>query len=181
MDWIEKGKEAAYLGALALFGTWVTKKAKPFSKQVVKLSNLSDRVDKLEIELRATVAKLETRIAVEENMVRAMLDNSKTAAFTMDKDFELNYVNSAWLERLGFTNDEEAFGIGFLKAIPEAYMEKMERQMRNSKEHPGRFSEKVCFKHLKTGEEFWMFCMSTPIYDYKDSVHGTLGFLYEID
>ncbi len=180
MDWKEEGIKYSYLGILGFIGLWVAKKFKPFTKWASSMYKLSDRIDVLEKELRATVQKLETRIAVDENMIKALLDNSKTAAFMLDKDFELNYVNSAWMERLGFVNDEEAFGIGFLKAIPESHIAKMERQMKNSKEHPGRFSEIVHFMHVKSGVEFSMFCMSTPIYDYMGHVHGTLGFLYEI-
>ena len=180
MDWKEKGIEASYLGLLAILGTFLAKKFRPFTKWAAVMYNLSNRVNLLEKELRENVEKLETRIAVDENMIRSLLDNSKTASFMLDKDFELNYVNSAWIERLGFTNDEEAFGVGFLKAIPETNMPKIERQMKNLREHPGRFSEPVHFRHVKTGVEFCMFCMSTPIYDYKGKVHGTLGFLYEI-
>ena len=180
MDWKEKGLEASYLGVLAIVGTFLAKKFKPFTKWASMMYNLSNRVDILEKELKVNVEKLETRIAVDENMIKALLDNSKTAAFMLDKNFELNYVNSTWMGKFGFTNDEEAFGVGFLRAIPESYIVKMERQMKNSREHPGRFSEPVFFRHVKTGVEFWMLCMSTPIYDYKGKVHGTLGFLYEI-
>lgn len=181
MDWIEKGKEAAYLGALGLFGLWAKKKAKPLSKAVIKLSKLSDRVDAIEKDFQGQLEKLSDRLAKDENMLRSLFDSSKTPTYILDADFELIYVNTAWLELLGFSNDEDAFGLGFLKAIPDSQMVAMDRQMKNSKEHPSRFSDKMQFKHVKTKEEFFMFCMSTPIYDYKDNLYCTLGFLYNID
>ncbi len=87
MDWKEKGIEAGYLGLLATIGAWLLKKFKPITKWFTGLYKLSERVDKIDIKL----ASLETRIAVDENMIRSMLDNSKVAAFMLDKDFELSY------------------------------------------------------------------------------------------
>lgn len=66
MDWKEKGIEYGYLGALSVIGIWVVKKFKPFTKWVTKTYKLSGRIDILEKELKTTVEKLETRIAVDE-------------------------------------------------------------------------------------------------------------------
>lgn len=181
MDWKDKGIEAAYLGGLAIVGTWLTKKFKPLSKWFTNLSKLSARVDDIEKDYKAQLETLKDRLAKDENMLRSKFDSSEIPTYIMDADFELIYVNTAWLELLGFTNDEEVYGMGFLKAVPESYLSQMERQMKLSKDHPSRFSDKIPFKNVRTGEEFFMFCKSTPIYDYKDTLYCTLGFLYKID
>jgi PAS domain S-box-containing protein len=177
MDWKEKGIEATYLGGLAVAGAWILKKIKPFSKEIIKLSKLSDRVDIIEERINTQ----DRRISVDENYMNAIFDNSLTAIFRLDHNFELVYVNTAWVELAGFSSDEEAYGVGFLKAIPDRFKAAMRDQMESSKKHPSRFSEKIPFRNIKTKIEFEMLCRSTPVYDNKNIVCGTLGFLYPIN
>lgn len=195
MDWKDKGFEAIYVGGLSLIGGWFLKKYKPLSNQILKLYKISERVD--ELEKRQDIAdrdtnirvdlfsnkfdRLESRVDVRENTIKALLDLDDMATFILDNKGDLIYVNEAWLEITGLPNAEAAYGFGYMSVIPDEDKANVILDHENQLKHPStRYRDTIRFQKYKTKIITEYFCKSIPIFDYKNVLHNIIGRVYII-
>lgn len=88
--------------------------------------------------------------------VRAQMNTDSSPSFVIDKKGDLVYVNDAWLSLTGFQKAEQAYGIGWLKAIPEEDQKTLIDEHEQQLSYPSDFFGKVRFKNIQTG-----FCVDT--------------------
>ena len=178
MDWKEKGLEASYLGVLAVIGTWLVKKFKPFTKWASVMYKLSERTDILEKKEK----KNEVRVDVLENFIKATLDLDSDATYLTDESGEVTYVNTEWLNITGLPNAESAYGFGYMSVIPEEDKQRIQHEHDLFQKHPNtRYNGTVRFQHYETKIITEYNCKSIPVFDYENNIKKTIGRIYVIE
>ena len=169
---------------------------KPFTAKVDRVLTewpvFYDRHCKLEVEVKTIKAKilpnggssLDDKLNVIINTQELMREKQKalmysdlTPMFTLDANENLTFVNAAWLKLTGFNNPEDAYGIGWLRAIPEDERKKLMDIREQQRQSPFAFYDTVIFKNIMTGELVKTTCKTTLVKDAKGQVIEKIGSL----
>lgn len=174
-EWFKAGviKVATWGGAiLATWGAnYARKRWKPFYKNLVAFIGLANRV----ISLEKTQAKQKQELEVIDNLLLAKLKIDEKPMFLNDNKGNLVFVNNSWLKVLGYSDPEDAYGEGYLLAIPEADRERVHRQAQRYAASPSPFSGVVTFINISTEAEVKTFCRTELVFDNNGNFFKTIG------
>lgn len=99
----------------------------------------------------------------------------KLPLFVNNAQMELEWVNRSWLDLTGFRDAEEAYGFGYLRAIPKEHHAEMMSQAEQMKKHPSIYEDSVIFKNLDSGEKIQTIVRAIPICNKNDELVKVLG------
>lgn len=153
-------------GAAGLIGKWLLKQRKPFVKWFNGLMVINNELAKVKAELH-----------LEKSLRQSFFKIHKSPLFINDANMELEWVNAAWLEMTGFRDPEDAYGLGFLRAIPESDHEKMKRRGRMMIDHPSVYLGEITFINIDTGKTIKTLCRADPVFDEEGKLLKVLGML----
>ena len=88
---------------------------------------------------------------------------------------KVTFVNAAWLEMVGCTDEEEMLGMGWMAAVPEESRDLAEKTSERFKNSPSPFHGGFVYKHLKTGVLIKTNVRTQLIRDGNGKFIGTLG------
>lgn len=163
MDWREKGIEAIYLGVIAFLGSAFVKRFKPSLKGAKRMYGVIDEVDVLKKE-----------VGVLKDLIQKILYTAPDPIFKVNNKGEVIFVNPAWLQMTGVRTEKDAFGFGFMKAIPEDDRDAMVDQSEMLTKHPSAFEGEIRFQHLVTDDIILTICRSEPVF-YNGEHIETIG------
>jgi len=166
MEWKEDALKAAVVALLGFIGHAFLKNFKNTISPVRKIFKDINKVDRIEDDGHYASQLLQSVIHI---MPYPM--------YIMDIKGDLEYVNPAWCEVTGFRDPEDAYGMGFMRAIPDADAEMMMRRNEQFIKHPSNFEGVVNLRHIYTGEEFKANCRTELIYSKDKKVIKTIGIL----
>lgn len=158
-DWKEKTLyEGVILVSAIAFTKWMLK---TFKEGVATLKKKIKDADKID--------HIEARIIYNGQYLKAIVHLSESPMYLIDvKSGDLEDVNPAWCELLGFSNEEDAHGMGFMLAIPEEDIDRVLEQNDRFTKHPSNLVGLINFQHIKTKEK--IVCLFRNI--VLDDVHG---------
>lgn len=155
-------------GICAWVGNYIRKNAVPFYKQVIILAKLAARVE-----------IMERRIYIAESKQMVILYTSTDPSFITNTKGEVVFVNPAWLDMTGISTANDAYGFGYMQAIPIEDREALREQSEILVDHPGPFSGAVRFKNVRSGDIIDTLCRS-EIVRFEGIPVETVGRLYVI-
>jgi len=168
MEWKEKGIETIFGGVILFLGSFFVKRARPFWKELKRMSLLTDKVDAL--------AK---QADIAEKRLRAVLYTSSEPSFICNEKGEIIFVNPAWLRMTGMRTEKDAFGFGYLAVIPDEDIEMMVRENERFLKHPFSFEDEVRYLHFVTKKIIITRVRSEPVM-YGGILFETIGTITEI-
>jgi len=154
----------AITGICIWIGNYIRKNAIPITKQLVVIYKIVTRVD-----------TLESQMFIHANRHEAWMDVSVSPIFIMDNKGNMIYANAAWGELTGFDNIEDAYAMGWVEAIQEEHMERIERINERLVEHPSSWDGEVPMKNKKTNARFIVRCRTQLLKDKSGNITGALG------
>lgn len=149
---------------LILAATWVARYLSPFFKAVRKITKVSDRVD-----------ELENKVYILDSKLAAGFHTAVDPVFIVDVKGDLVYANPAWQDLTEFSNVQDAYGKGYLRAIPPDDRDSIEEQSERLILHPGSIEMNVIFLTIRTKIIVNTLCRSEPFKNKEGFVVGTLG------
>ena len=153
---------------LILAATWVAryfaKVFLPFTKAIRKIAKVSDRVD-----------ELENKVFILDSKLAAGFHTAVDPVFIVDLKGDLIYANPAWQDFTEFSNVKDAYGKGYLRAIPPDDRDSIEEQSERLLLHPGSIEMNVRFLTIRTKIIVNTLCRSEPFKNKEGIVVGTLG------
>ena len=161
---------ALLIAGLGTCGGYLVKQIMPIYKS---FKNLFKRLKRIE-----DIEDIETRIEIIENTFIALYDISIDPMFKTNNNGEVTYVNVAWLDMTGITDSKNAYGFGYMAAIPEEDIAKISRLNEQYTSHPSTYIGNIRFKNVTTGSIIEANCKSTVIYDFKNNITETIGRIY---
>lgn len=164
----------ALIGAVGWIANYIRPKIVPWMKERLRTWKNTERIDALEAEIKV----IRVRLHIAESKQMAALHTAPDPIFIMNPGGELVYANPAWGLMTGFTNIEDAYGKGYMQAIPPHDRDEIEKQNERLVEHPGSFEGEIRFRHLRTKDIINTICRSEPVHDDKEKVIETIGRLY---
>lgn len=168
MAWIQDGVKAGIISVITAFVIYLWKKAKPISREIIRIIKCPDLVEKLEKE----VAVLKKEVSVLRSKQMAGFHTDPVPTFICNTKGELIYANPAWVKLTGYSNPENAYGFRFFDVI---YHEDLLRIQKISEEligHPAPYEGLVRLVNKITKEVIQTFCTSELI--YSDEQHKEL-------
>lgn len=160
--------EALIIAALLFIGEWLRKKFKPTVKAIKRMSEVSDRVDDLEEKVIMLNGRQHSLIYIDPQPI-----------FIFNEKAEVKSVNPAFLEMTGFTNEKEALGVGFLKAIPKENRQETLSQIDDFVKHGGTFASEIILQNIDTKEIIKTYCRIESIKN-KEVIIEAVGTLKQI-
>lgn len=165
-DWEDTGK-----GLASVFIIWVVnylrKRSKPLFEAAKRIANYGKITKQLELDL-----------AVERSKLAALLDISPNPYYIINEEGEMTYANQAWVEKIGFKDDSEAYGLGYLRGVHPEDRADVSSQRKLLAKSPSSYNGIVRFRNLRTHEDIIMTCVSRVFKDNNGKVIGTIGTLY---
>jgi PAS domain-containing protein len=167
-EWIWKG--------LMAFLVWISGKVSaeyvwPMFKRWIKKKFSNKSIENLKEELSA--------VKSENYIINATLDAffriHKTALFVNNADMELIWVNRSWLDLTGFRDAEEAYGFGYLRAIPKEHHKSMREQAEQMKKHPSIYEDSVIFINVEDKRKIQTIVRAIPICNENNELVKVLG------
>lgn len=166
MEWKDKGAEAVYVGLIAFLGSWLLKLAKKHFIPVK--TNIKNLWKVGEVEKDANYSK---------ELILAVIHFSDYPMFLMDMKGDLKEVNSAWLDAMGFNDPQEAYDMGWLRAIPDIHIDLMLKRNKQFVEKASSFVGVIHFQNVETGVEFKANCRTVLLRDKSEKPIMSLGIL----
>lgn len=165
-DWEDTGK-----GLASVFIIWLVnylrKRSKPLFEAAKRIANYGKITKQLELDL-----------AIEKSKLAALLDISQHPFYIINEEGEMIYANQSWVDKIGFRDENEAYGLGYLRGVhPEDRME-VSNQRKMLAKSTSSYNGLVRFRNLKTNEDIIMTCVSRIYKDNAGKVVGTIGTLY---
>jgi len=140
MEWKEKLIETSLVGILALVGSWFVK---VFKKRIwPSIYMLSDVKD---------IATLRQRISEYD----AFIEIHRTPIYYTDEIGQVTYVNTAYVELTGFTNAEDAHGLGYMRAVSDSDEKDIVKLNENYHKKPSNLSGTVTMVNIINGTEYF--------------------------
>jgi PAS domain S-box-containing protein len=157
-------------------GTWLFTKIKNFClfpiKVYKKLESIesnqkifSDEIKKIKSEVQFNGGKYKLRDAVEDikdltelisynqaiisEKQRSMMYIDSNPIYIADKEGNWNFVNASLLEMLGYHDPKDIYGIGWMKAIPDEDIDKVEKEYIRDKSNQSPSFGQMRFKDGK--------------------------------
>src|SRR5690349_260940 len=100
------------------------KKVVPIWKYAQKVVKAVDQIDDAHRDIQ-----------IIKNTIRAAFHTDKNPVFILNSKGAVIYVNPAWLEMTGFIDTKDAYGFGYMMAIPLEDQPTMERYSRTLNEN----------------------------------------------
>jgi len=169
MDWKEKGTETVFVGIIAFLGSIFVKKFRPAWKEIKRIAALADTVDELKKEAAISKAR---EIAI--------FDTETDPIFILNEKGEVKYVNTAWLQMTGMRTQTDAYGMGYMRVIPEKDRERISEQNEMLNKHPSSSEDSMVFEHFVTKEHILTIYRSQPVF-YNGTLVETVGRIKIID
>ena len=166
MEWKEDALKATIVALLGFIGHAFLKFFKRSIYPLKKVLKDANKVNGLEVEQHYISQLLQSFIHV---MPYPM--------YIMDIKGDLEYVNPAWCTVTGFRDPEDAYGMGFMRAIPDRHVELMMKRNEQFVKHPSNFEGVVTMQHIYTLDEFTANCRTELIYLKDKKVFKTIGIL----
>lgn len=158
-DWvIDTGK-----GLVAVFIIWLSNYLRKQSKPIwVEIKELS--------KILKDVRRIKNELAIEKSKLTALIHISKNPLYVIDTKGFIVDVNQSWVDLMGFKDDKDAHGTGYMRAVhPDDRAEFSTH---------GSFNGTIRFKSLRTFKNFTCTCVSQNFEDETGKVVGTIGTLY---
>ena len=168
MEWKEKGIETIFGGVILFLGSFFVKRARPFWKELKRMSLLTDKVD-----------ALTKQAEIQDMRLRAVLYTRKEPVFICNDRGEVTFVNPPFLELTGLRTEKDAFGFGYLAVIPDEDIEMMVRENERFLKHPFSFEDEVRYLHFVTKKIIITRVRSEPVM-YGGILFETIGTITEI-
>ncbi len=166
-EWKDDFWKPVLAAAIGWLSTKGAKKVVPFAKDVWKLKDVQKELD-----------SLKKRMHLREEEMSALLHIMKMPMFINNEKMELIWVNAAWLELTGFRDPEDAYGVGYLRAVPERYHKQYAEIAEQMKRHPFTFTGTVIMRNIENPEkEIPCFCRTRDISDESGNLVKILGIL----
>lgn len=139
MDWKEEAAKVTIGGLIAFVGAYFFKLAKRSITPLRKIIKNAQEIDKL-------------ILAVEENerVIDAIIEIHRSPIYFTDADGGITYVNTAWIELTGFTNAEDAHGMGYMRAVSDEDEAEIMAINQNYYKHPTDLEGIVVFVNLRS-------------------------------
>lgn len=131
--------------------------------------------------ISSTLKSILNRVTILENTNTAAMNVDRHPIFIVDNNQNLIYANTALAVLIGFTDVRDAYGQGYMVAIPDEDIEKVDRLNKRMKEHESSYSGEFIFCHVQTKEPIITNCRSEIIRNIDGKLEKTLGRLYVVD
>ena len=164
LDIVVKIFKSGLLALLTWVGIYARKNAIPILKQLKEIYKIDDRVDIIENNLAVTI-----------NEQAALIHAATDPIFIIDAKGNMVYANPAWGSFTGFDNIEDAYGLGWMDAIQDAHLNRIERLHKRLLEHPSSYDDDVPMKNIKTKLPLLARCRTQLIRDKKGNIVKTIG------
>lgn len=158
-DWRIDAFKILIAGTIGWGGKVIVKKFKPTVASLRKLGKIDELVTDVEIIKSKQIAGFQ-------------IDSDPI--FITDPEGKITYINTAYMQMVGFSDLKEAHGFGYMRAIPDEDKEMMEQRGELLEEHPAPFRGAVRFQNVNTGVIINTICKMDLVYD-KDRFIGTIG------
>lgn len=169
-EWAADTFKALIVIAATWLANYFRKKTIPFITAVGRIIKVSDRVDLLELEL-----------SIIGNRQMAVIHADPNPVFIVNEKTDLVYANPAWVAMTGFSDAKDAYGKGYLKAIPPEDREMVEKDGERFAEHPSSYEGEVTFRNIKTKLIIKTLCRSELVHDKDGKLVQTIGRLQIIN
>lgn len=142
------------------------------------------KLESIENEVRFNGGKYKLVDAVKDILNNQAVQSSEREAamyidpqpmFKTDTAGRVTFVNAAWLDMVGCTDEEEVMGFGFLIVVPEENRDLVEKTAERFAKSPAPFHGRFVYKNLQTGKLVQTNVRTQLIRDQKNNFVGTLG------
>ena len=106
MDWKEEAAKTIIGGVIIFVGSYFFKLAKRSITPLRKIIKNAQEIERLIISLDRN-----------DRMLDAIIEIHRSPIYFTDKDGGMIYANTAWVELTGFTNAEDAYGMGYMLSL----------------------------------------------------------------
>lgn len=165
-DWEDTGK-----GLVSVFIIWLVnylwKRSKPILEAAKRIANYGKITKQLELDL-----------AVEKSKLSALLDISPHPIYIINDEGEMVYANQSWVDKMGFKDESEAYGLGYLRGVHPEDRAEVSNQRKLLAKTTSSYNGRVRFRNLSSHEDITMTCVSRNYKDNTGKVVGTIGTLY---
>ena len=167
--WKDKVSETIVIGVITFIGSWLVKKAK---KSITPINEWAKGIK--------TISKTKNDSHYTLELVKMLLYLSSDPMWVMTIKGEFESGNKAWCELVGFEDDRQALYMGFMRCIPDDHADIIRQRNKDFAEHPVEVEEIITLKHIVTGKEFEVNCITKLIYDENKKPIKLLGKLETI-
>lgn len=139
MEWKEEAAKTIIGGLIIFIGSYFFKLAKRSITPLKKIIKNAQEIDRLVISVD------------ELNKIQdAIIEIHRSPIYFTDKDGGIIYVNTAWVEMTGFTNAEDAYGMGYMRAVSDEDEQDIMKINQTYYKHPTDIEGFVVFVNLRT-------------------------------
>ena len=164
IDWASDTFKALIAAAALWLASYIRKKIVPVFKALLRIAQVVERVDEIENDVWIVKSKQ-----------RAIMATDPNPTYITDCNSDLIYANPAWAEMAGFNSVEDAYGKGYLRAIPNEDVEPLEQMAERQVKHPFSFEGHIRFKNIRTGEIVNTICRSELVFNKDGKWIRTIG------
>lgn len=168
MAWIQDGMKAGIISVITAFVIYLWNKAKPISREIIRIIRCPDLVEKLEKE----VLVLRKEVSVLRSKQMADFHTDPVPTFICNTKGELIYANPAWVKLTGYSNAGNAYKFRFFDVIHPDDLLRIHKVSEELIGHPAPYEGPVRFVNKITKEVTQTFCTSELI--YADEQHKEL-------
>ena len=139
MDWKEEAAKTIIGGVIIFVGSYFFKLAKRSITPLRKIIKNAQEIERLIISLDRN-----------DRMLDAIIEIHRSPIYFTDKDGGMIYANTAWVELTGFTNVEDAYGMGYMRAVSDEDEQEIMQINQTYYKHPSDLEGIVVFVNLRT-------------------------------
>jgi len=165
-NWKEKGTETIFDVAIAFVGGWLVKKG---LKSLSPIKTWGKNV--------LSINKTKSNAQESLGLIMAVIRFSKDPMWIMNLKGEFEHGNPAWCELFGFEEEEDAHFMGWMRIVPDEYIETMVNRNKQFIKHPNNFDGEVILMHIHTKEKIVRRCTTHLIYDENKKPIKSIGIL----
>jgi len=139
MDWKEEAAKTVIGGVIVFVGSYFFKLAKRSITPLRKIIKNAQEIERL-------IVSLDELSKVQD----AIIEIHRSPIYFTDKDGGIIYVNTAWVELTGFTNAEDAHGMGYMRAVSDEDEQEIMQINQSYYKHPTDLEGIVVFVNLRS-------------------------------
>lgn len=139
MDWKEEAAKTVIGGVIIFVGSYFFKLAKRSITPLRKIIKNAQEIERLIISLDKN-----------DRMLDAIIEIHRSPIYFTDQDGGMIYANTAWVELTGFTNAEDAYGMGYMRAVSDEDEQEIMAINQTYFKHPSDLEGIVVFVNIRT-------------------------------
>jgi len=141
MEWKEEAAKTIIGGVIIFVGSYFFKLAKRSILPLKKIIKNAQEIERL-------ITSLDELSKVQD----AIIEIHRSPIYFTDKDGGMIYANTSWVELTGFTNVEDAYGMGYMRAVSDEDEQEIMGINQSYYKHPTDIEGCVIFVNIRTKE-----------------------------